>query len=273
VEVLRQHCERYRPRFFFCSSVLHSPTSTHLAPHTAYQILRLAEEFDLTIVEDDAYSELVPVSANVPVTRLASLDQLQRVIYIGSFSKTVVPGLRVGYVCADARLIEWLKVYKTVSSIAGASVNQRALYQLLTRGSYRHHCAQLRARLDECRQPVMDQLEAMGCAFEYRPDMGMYVWAALPSGANATSIADAMYRQAHLMAPGSFFMSRTGGFQRCGSTSAVRLTVRRCQSWPNTCTAEFGTLCSRPAFYLRLPSRCTAFDGEKQTARVRLYYR
>lgn len=91
LEALREHCVRHRPRFFFCSSVLHNPTSSHIAPHKAFQILRLAEEFDLTIVEDDTYGDLMPPGASAPATRLASLDQLQRVIYIGSFSKTIAP--------------------------------------------------------------------------------------------------------------------------------------------------------------------------------------
>ena len=205
LDVLRQLCERHRPRFFFCSSVLQSPTSTQLAPHKAFQILRLAEEFDLTIVEDDTYSDLMPVHSDVTVTRLASLDQIQRVIYIGSFSKTIAPGLRSGFVCANPELMERLLVYKTVSHISGVSTVERLIYQLLTQGSYRHHCAQLRSRLDELRQPVMNQLNEIGCTFEYTPNAGMYVWATLPGNADAESIAETMYQQGHLMAPGVLF--------------------------------------------------------------------
>jgi len=202
---LRALCETYHPRFFICSSVLQSPTSTQLAPHKAYQILRLAEEFDLTIIEDDTYSDLMPTMGNLTVTRLASLDQLHRVVYIGSFSKTIAPGLRAGFVCANPDFMERLLVYKTVSQISGSPTVEKAVYQVLSQGGYRHHCAQLRSRLDELRQPVINQLQTIGCTFENLPDAGMYVWATLPGGANAEKIAEAMYAQGHLMAPGMLF--------------------------------------------------------------------
>lgn len=205
LEALRAHCEQRRPRFFFCSSVLHNPTPSHISPHKAFQILRLAEEFDLTIVEDDTYSDLMPPGAAAPATRLASLDQLQRVVYIGSFSKTIAPGLRVGYVCANPQVLEWLQVYRTVSEISATSVNERVVYQLLSQGGYRHHCAQLRGRLDECRQPVVEALAALGCSVEQETNAGMYVWATLPHELDAMPVANELLRQGHLLAPGALF--------------------------------------------------------------------
>jgi len=207
LDVLRAHCEQHRPKFFFCSSVLHNPTSSHISPHKAFQILRLAEEFDLTVVEDDTYSDLMPPGVAAAATRLASLDQLQRVIYIGSFSKTIAPGLRVGYVCANPEIIEWLQVYRTVSEIAMTSVTERAVYQLLSQGGYRHHCAQLRSRLDECRQPVVEALAALGCSVEPGTNAGMYVWATLPHDLDAMPVADELLKQGHLLAPGDLFSS------------------------------------------------------------------
>jgi DNA-binding transcriptional MocR family regulator len=205
LDALRAHCEQHRPRFFFCSPVLHNPTSSHVSPHKAFQILRLAEEFDLTIVEDDTYSDLMPPGGAAPATRLASLDQLQRVIYIGSFSKTIAPGLRVGYVCANPQFLEWLQVYRTVSEISATSVSERVVYQLLSQGGYRHHCTQLRGRLDECRQPVVDALAALGCTVEAETNAGMYVWATLPHDLDAMSVADELLKQGHLLAPGDLF--------------------------------------------------------------------
>ena len=205
LEVLRDYCLQYRPRFFFCNSVLHNPTSSHISPHKAFQILRLAEEFDLIIVEDDTYCDLMPPGATAPATRLASLDQLQRVIYIGSFSKTIAPGLRVGYMCASAEILDWLQVYRTVSEIAAASVGERVIYQLLSQGGYRHHCTQLRSRLDECRQPVVEALGALGCTVDLDTSAGMYVWATLPHNLDAMPVADELLKQGHLLAPGILF--------------------------------------------------------------------
>jgi DNA-binding transcriptional MocR family regulator len=221
LEILRAHCEQYRPRFFFCSSVLHNPTSSHMSPHKAFQILRLAEEFDLIIVEDDTYSDLMPPGGTAPATRLASLDQLQRVIYIGSFSKTIAPGLRVGYVCANPDILHWLQVYRTVSEISATSVSERVVYQLLSQGGYRHHCTQLRSRLDECRQPVVEALAALDCSVEQGTNAGMYVWATLPRDLDAMAVADDLLKQGHLLAPGDLFSASKRG------RSKMRFNVSR----------------------------------------------
>lgn len=205
LDVLRALCVEHRPKFFFCSSVLHNPTSSHISPHKAFQILRLAEEFDLTIVEDDTYSDLMPPGAVAAGTRLASLDQLQRVVYVGSFSKTIAAGLRVGYVCASPEILEWLQIYRTVSEIAATSVSERVVYQLLSQGGYRHHCTQLRSRLDECRQPAIEALGALGCRVDREPDAGMYAWATLPHDLDAVAVADDLLKQGHLLAPGRLF--------------------------------------------------------------------
>jgi DNA-binding transcriptional MocR family regulator len=205
LDVLRELCIRHRPRFYFTCSVLNNPTSTSIAPHKAFQLLRLAEEFDFTIVEDDTYGDLAAPSSSI--TRLATLDQLQRVIHIGSFSKTLAPGLRLGYLAASDRHIEWLTVYRMVSGIAGSSLPQRLLYQLLSQGGYRHHCAQLRARLDQHRQAVVEQLRQIGCTIDQIPEAGMYLWARLPGDADASKVAKAMHDAGHMTAPGELFGS------------------------------------------------------------------
>lgn len=214
LEALRALCEEHHPQFFFCSSVLQSPTSTQLSAYKAFQLLRMAEEFNFIIVEDDTYCDLLPPAMIPAVTRLVSLDQLQRVIYIGSFSKTIAPGLRSGYVCARPDIMERLLVYRTVSHISGLQSIDKAIYQLLSQGSYRHHCAQLRSRLDALRQPVMAQLADIGCTFDHTPEAGMYVWAKLPGEANAARLAETLYQQGHLMAPGRLFSSDEGDHDR-----------------------------------------------------------
>jgi len=202
---LRAMCEQHRPRFFFCNSVLHNPTSSYLAPHKAFQVLRLAEEFDLTIVEDDSYGDLMPQGAASPVARLAPLDQLQRVIYVGSFSKTLAPGLRTGFLAASPARIEWMRTYRSVSCIAGNSLAERTVYRLLSQGTYRHHCEQLRARLAVARPVVAQALRALGMQIDSGADAGMYLWASLGGGIDAMPLAERLLEQGHLVAPGRLF--------------------------------------------------------------------
>lgn len=206
IDVLRAMCERHRPTMFFCSSVLQNPTSTLMSAHKAFQILRLADEFNFTIVEDDTYSDLMPTALG-QVTRMATMDQLKRVIYVGSFSKTLAAGLRVGYIAASTERVEWILAHKIASNIAGASLSERVVYRLLSQGGYRHHCAQLRNRLDELRLPLVEQLRGHGFEIAHVPVGGMYVCASLPGDVDAAQVAERMLEQGHLMAPGMLFSS------------------------------------------------------------------
>lgn len=203
--VLRTLCEKHRPRLFFCSSILHNPTSSCMAPHKAFQLLRLAEEFDLTIVEDDSYCDLAPSSMAGQLTRLATLDQLKRVIYIGSFSMTLAAGLRVGFIAASPEKILWLTQFRAASLISNSTIAERAVFSLLSEGNYRRTCEQLISKLDDRREAVVSQLKAIGVTIDHVPDSGMFLWGHLGEGVDALPIARTMLESGHLTAPGSAF--------------------------------------------------------------------
>jgi DNA-binding transcriptional MocR family regulator len=209
LDVLRTKCQEHKPRYFFCNSALHNPTGGYLAPHKAFQILRMAEEFDLTIIEDDTYCDFVPRNHASSATRLAPMDQLHRVIYVGSFSKILAPGLRVGFLVADPRRIEWLATYKALHSLASNSFAERTVHRLLSEGGYRHHCEQLRARLSTVRVDVIDALLAIDVTADAGPDAGLFLWADLGDGVDAMEVAEKMLERGHLTAPGPLFSSST----------------------------------------------------------------
>lgn len=205
IDQLRALCELHRPRFFFCNSVIHNPTSSSIAAHKAFQILRLAEEFDLTIVEDDTYGDLASPARASQFSRLATLDHLRRVIYVGSFSKTVGAGVRVGFVAASRDALRWLALYRHTTMMSSSSLNERAVYQVLSTGNYRYHCEALRSKLDTNRELTIRTLENIGLVIPSRHESGMYVWAALPEGVNAEAVGKEMFGRGYLTAPGQVF--------------------------------------------------------------------
>ncbi|WP_156481292.1 PLP-dependent aminotransferase family protein [Herbaspirillum rubrisubalbicans] len=207
ITALQNACEQHGPAFYFCQSLLHSPGYTGLSPQRAFQILRLAERFNFTIVEDDTYGDLAPVHRPPHATRLASLDQLQHVLYVGSFSKTLGAGMRVGFIAGNPQQIEWLLLYKLVSRASNGSLAERMIYRLLSEGGYRRHCEQLRARLDQARPRLMAALEALGIVLQHRPDAGLYLWGRLPGDLNAMEVAERMLANGYLTAPGPVFSS------------------------------------------------------------------
>src|SRR5207245_10030479 len=93
ISVLEELAAAHHPKVYFTQSVMQNPTGTDMSPHVAFKVLQAAERHNFTVVEDDVFCDL-----QVRTTpRLATLDQLNRVIYARSFSKTVSGSLRVGF--------------------------------------------------------------------------------------------------------------------------------------------------------------------------------
>ncbi|VXC02405.1 PLP-dependent aminotransferase family protein [Massilia sp. 9I] len=199
LEQLAELAARHRPSLFIINSVLHNPTSSSLSAAKAYGLLRLAEQFDFTVVEDDIYADLHPGGA----TRLAALDGLKRVIYLGGFSKSMAPNLRVGFIATSHERAQRLADRKMLSTLSTSDLGERVVYKILSEGLYRKHLDRVRARLDAARPQALRQLESLGLRLDPAPSAGMFVWVDAARDTNAVA-ARAMQDEL-LLAPGSLF--------------------------------------------------------------------
>jgi DNA-binding transcriptional MocR family regulator len=193
----------HKPKLYIINSVLHNPSSTSLSAAKAFQVLRLSEEHDFLIVEDDIYCDLHPGSAVQPATRLAALDQLQRVIYLGGFSKTMAANLRVGYIATSVERAERLADRKMLSTLTTSDIGERVVYKVLSEGSYRKHADRMRARLDGIRAKTLRQMERVGLKVDASPPAGMFVWA--DAGCDTNVLTERAMAHNLLLAPGSLF--------------------------------------------------------------------
>ncbi|MBH2020470.1 MAG: PLP-dependent aminotransferase family protein [Burkholderiales bacterium] len=201
VQALAGLAATFKPKMLILNTVLHNPTSTVLSSAAAYQILRIADVHDMIVVEDDIYADFLP--SGVQATRLASLDQLKRVIYLGSFSKMLVPNIRVGFLAATAEIAETLGNQKLLTSLATPELNERIVHHALTEGSYRKHCQHVHAELDELRAPVFKQLESLGMKAFCRPQAGFLGW--FDTGVDTITLAAMALEAGYLLAPGALF--------------------------------------------------------------------
>lgn len=201
VQALAELAATYKPKMLILNTVLHNPTSTVLSSAAAYQILRIAEAHDMIIVEDDIYADFLP--AGVQAARLASLDQLKRVIYLGSFSKMLVPNIRVGFLATTADIAESLGNQKLLTSLATPEINERIVYRALTEGSYRKHCQRVQSALDELREPVFKRMESLGMKAFCRPQAGYQGW--FDTGVDTIELAALALEAGYLLAPGALF--------------------------------------------------------------------
>ncbi|WP_321955015.1 aminotransferase-like domain-containing protein [Paraburkholderia bannensis] len=194
--------EAHSPRLYFTNSRLHNPTGASYSSAAAFQVLNAAGRFDCLIVEDDVSAGLV----QAPMVTLASMDQLKRVIYVGSFSKTIGAGLRVGFVAADKSIIEGLLYQKLVSGMSTPTVTERLVNSILSEGHLRKQMEQLRDRLAAAQERVCRRLESIGYEIFCEPRAGMFVWAR-PAGwdGDSADLAARASRERIMLAPGKLF--------------------------------------------------------------------
>lgn len=201
LDALENLVQMWRPKMLVINSVLHNPTGTSLSAAQAFRILKLAEAYDFLVVEDDVYGDLCPPS--YPATRMASLDQLKRVIFLGSYSKTLAANLRVGYIACAPELAKALTDQKMLVGMTTPELNERVLYKVLTEGHYRRHVERLRARLDGVRDKTARMLERSGMRLFTMPAAGMFLWA--DTGVDSDALAAAAHEEGFLLTPGSLF--------------------------------------------------------------------
>jgi DNA-binding transcriptional MocR family regulator len=207
-EALAEH----RPRLYITNSALHNPTGATLSPVTAHRLLKLADQFEVTIVEDDIFADF----ETEPAPRLAAFDGLSRVVHIGSFSKTLSASVRCGFIAAPSDWVERLTDLKISTTFGGGHLSAELVLSLLKDGSYRKHVETLRQRLSASMVDTSRRLEPLGIRPWSEPRAGMFLWCSLPDGLDAADVARRALGDGVVLAPGNAFsLSRTAnGFLR-----------------------------------------------------------
>ena len=201
VELLGQALAAHRPRLYITNSAIHNPTGATLSPVVAHRVLKLAEQFALTIVEDDIFADF----EHTPAPRLAAFDGLDRVIHIGSFSKTLSASARCGFVAARQEWIDSLIDLKIATSFGGGRLNAELVFNVLSDGGYRKHMEGLRSRLARAMFDVAGRLKTLGIVPWIEPQTGMFLWCRLPDGVDAAGVARAALAKNVVLAPGNAF--------------------------------------------------------------------
>jgi 2-aminoadipate transaminase len=178
--------------------------------------VELAQRYCVPILEDDPYGELRFGGQSLP--KLAALDDQGVVIYISTFSKTLAPGLRVGWMVAPPSLVKGLTIAKQASDLHTGTLSQRAIAQLLTSFDYAGHIGMLRGVYGARCQTMLGALEdnaPAGTKWTV-PAGGMFVWVELPEGMSADALFHAALAEKVAFVPGSPFFTgvSSGRFMR-----------------------------------------------------------
>ena len=203
---LEDACRAHRPRAFFMQTLLHNPTGSSTEAAHCHRILSLAEQFGFAIIEDDVYGDL----HEGPAVRLAQIDGLRHVIYVGSFTKLIGPSLRVGYVAADGALVAQLVERKVLSVLSGSALLESFVAEVLDGGRYKRHLERMRARLARMRRDARTALESAGIRFEGPHGEGMFLWGRVPDGVAVDDLVRRARDHSILLAHGALFSCEQG---------------------------------------------------------------
>ncbi len=191
----------HQPKLFFTQPRLQSPTGSIAQLAHLHRVMQLADKHDFLVVENDIYADLDPE----PRPSLASLDQLNRVIYISSFSKTISPNIRIGYLAANPDLLEDLAQLKMISGLTSSEFSERLAYGALMDGRWRKHVKNLRERLAKAHEGAASRLLKIGFEIFCEPKAGIFLWAKHPAIADSAELAYKATEQDILLGPGHLF--------------------------------------------------------------------
>jgi 2-aminoadipate transaminase len=208
--VTRLRQQRRAVRLLYTVPTFHNPTGISLAPDRRHQLVRFAETAGLLIVEDDAYRELSYDGPAPP--SLWSLARPGTVVRLGSFAKSLAPGLRVGFITADAPLASRIRDSGVLDSGGGIShFSSLVVAEFMASGDYARNVEHLRNSYRQRRDALLSALteDLDDRAGWQRPAGGYFVWLTLPPGQDAVSYLPAAEAQGTSYMPGTTFYLAT----------------------------------------------------------------
>lgn len=217
-----------RVKFAYASVDFANPTGETLDLAARQNILALADDLDCAVIEDAAYQSLrfdgdaIPPMLALEIMRKGSIEDC-RTIYCGSFSKTLSPGLRVGWICASKDVIGRLVLMKQAADLHSSTINQMAICHV-AETMFDDHVATIRDVYRTRRDAMLDALQThMPKGVHWtKPEGGMFVWVTLPDHMNgADLLAQSLKSQRVAFVPGSAFYADGSG------TNTLRLSFSR----------------------------------------------
>ncbi len=205
VDLLEHLLKHHRPRLIYTIPTFHNPTGATMSGQRRRQLLALAEQYGLCLVEDDYAGGLRYDGPEEPSLR--GLDHGRNVIHVSTFSKMLMPGPRIGFVLARGPLLERLVALKRQTDLGTSGLIQRALEVYIGEGRWRAHTRRV-SRIYRARRDAM--LLALDKYFppEARwtpPKGGFFVWVRLPAGVSIADLYRAAVERRVAFAPGPLF--------------------------------------------------------------------
>ncbi len=215
LDALEHYIIDHQPRLIYIMPTFHNPTGNVMPLHRRRQLLNIANEYKIPVVEDGVYHELRFEGESLPP--LKALDESGIVIHVSGFTKNLLPGMRVGYIITNNQHYERLVRVKHAADISTPGLNQRAIHMLLERGVMTSQLERNNRELKRRRDAALESAQKFLPPGTYwnHPEGGLYLWAELPKmGPTATELYVSAIQQGVAYAIGTVFYTNNCGRHR-----------------------------------------------------------
>jgi 2-aminoadipate transaminase len=228
IDLLEQTLQRLReegrtPKFIYTVPTFQNPAGVTMGLERRHRLVRLAAERELLILEDNPYG-LLRYEGD-PLPPLYALDGGEYVVYLGTFSKILAPGLRLGWTAAPRPVLEKLNLGKQGADLCSSTFGQHFVIEYFARRDWRHLLGSLRELYRRRRDTMLDALaEHFPREAEWtRPGGGLFIWATLPDYIDTTDLLARALREHVAFVPGrAAYLDGRGGSAMRLNFSGVR---------------------------------------------------
>ena len=214
VDLLEEAIVENKPKFIYVLPNFHNPAGVTLTLERRKRLVELANRYGVPIVEDNAYGELRYEGEHLPP--LVVLDAERgggNVLYLGTFSKLIAPGLRLGWIVAPAEVARQVVLAKQGADLHTNSFGQVMVYEYCRRGLLQPHIEEIIATYRERRDAMLAALERHfpeGVRWT-KPEGGLFLWVILPEGVDSVELLKEAVEEKVAFVPGTaFYADGTG---------------------------------------------------------------
>lgn len=233
--------EGTKPKFIYVIPTVQNPTASIMPLDRREELLRLAEQYDVAVIEDECYSDLIWDGKRPPA--LHALDKNGRVVFVGSFSKSIAPALRVGFVVAPWPFMARLLSCKT--DAGSGSLEQMVLAEFCNT-HFENHVAGLNTVLKQKCDVLIEAMEKnFGTVAEFEaPPGGIFLWVKLPAEIDTSRLAVEAAKHGIQINPGAEWSIEGPGAKRairiCYANPPVETIREGIAALAEICREEFG---------------------------------
>jgi DNA-binding transcriptional MocR family regulator len=205
------------PKLVHIIPSFHNPAGCTLSDEKRHRLVELASDYDLRILEDDPYAEIY-FHHDEPVPTMLSIDEAGRIVYASSFSKTVSPGVRVGYLVGPSEEIATLAKRANETYISPNMLAEAVVFELCRSGGLAENIDMVRRSLRERRDALVDSLRELIPEADFVvPGGGYFLWLTLGDDVDCAELLPAAKDEGVAFIPGADFMLD-------GGSSSLRLS-------------------------------------------------